>query len=669
MSHAPEVSPTPPRCVRGALLIAALALLAATGCRPRVEVAWAPAHAVAPDDDRWPDAKAVVLLDDTHLIDVVSHDTSYAEWRFHRIIRLRSRDALELADLRIELWSDQEIGDFLARSIAPDGTVKAIDAGALSDAPVTEGGEEKARVVVASIPGAQVGGVIEYSYSIRADYPLHAWQTDYAKLTNLRGLPIVRARMRITVNSIIKYAARIYNTRQPIEVIEDGNLRHLVWQAEDIAPPPDEEWAPSDDAWPRLVFKVKAFLFKSWRRDITTTWGDVLRTWTRRLYGEPDRLYAGYDPPPLPACDGDGRVDCLARAALAVARERAPFDALAGGFGGTDPLRKVLERGTADHFEKAVLVGRLLRDAGLEVDYAFGVRRHTRELDLDYPHQHPINHLILRLPKQAGLDAPVWLDPACEHCAPGELSDWSLGASVFLMGYEAKALDSDTVTGEHTLASGRPARANRVHNAFTMTLEPDGTAAVTLVETYEGLRAVWYARDLRRQSADARRKAAEARVADLDRRAVLDEAPDPTCDRAAGECTRRLVFRIPAYAIADGDELLVPLSLLHGSGRFSVPGEKRTRDMVLPTSESFEETLALTPPAGFAFVDGPTPFEARSDAFETRFEIEAGDTVRVRREARRRAGRFPPAAHGARVEALRQALRTRETRLRLRRAP
>lgn len=644
---------------------------AALGCRPHVDVRWGPATAIPADDDRWPDAKAVIVLADTELIDISSHDTSYAEWRVHRIIRLRSPDALDLADLRITLGKNREIGDFKARSISPDGVVRSIDASALKSAAVKEDEEDVARVFVASIPGAEVGGVIEYTWSIESDYPLDWYSDDYRRLTAMPGLPIVQARMRITVNSIVRYSVRITNTRDKVRKVKDGSLRHLTWTSSDIGPPPDEKWAPTDDAWPRLLFKVKAYVFKSWRRSVSRTWGDILYWRARRLYGDPNTLYEDYEAPPLPDCpEGIMQTMCRVKAALAVAREEAAFDGLANSFfGQVEPLSRVLAEQAANQYEKVVLVGRLLRDAGLEVQYAFGVRPATGRVNPDYPDVWPLNHMLLYLPDQPGLAGPMWLDPGCEHCAPGELSDYSEGAQMFLIEYADAMLDRPEVKAKRVVARGKAATPDRVHNHLAVQLDADGAATVTLEETYEGMRAAWFAREIRRWSEDEAEKAPEDRLARIDRRARLLEAPAPTCDRAAGRCTRTLRFIVPGYATVDGDDLVVPLTLMHGSGRYSVPKRaRRTREMVLPTNDAFHETLELTLPDGYTFAEGPKNFTAESDAFVTRLTLTA-EPGRVQVDAvdSRRRGRYAPEGYGPRRAALSRSYDARQARIRLRR--
>lgn len=640
------------------------ALVLFSGCRPGAEVKLSPLTAIAADDGKWPEAKAVIDKDDTHLIVIASHDTSYSEWRYHRIIRLRSPDALKLADLRIELSKNREITDFMARSIAADGTVRTIDDGDLKSAPVEAEDDTVAEVFVASIPNAEVGGVIEYTYSVKADFPLHGWLTHYRDLTDLKGLPIRKARMKVTLNKFVRYSVQVARTTSKIRKEKDGVVRHLIWEAQDIGPPPKEKWAPIDDGWPRFLFKVKAFATKTWRRDITRSWDAVLGWRVRTLHGKPERLYEKYEAIEQLECPA-GDVMCRVEGALTIARERVAFDGLVSSFRKVRPLHEMLAAGTANQYEKAAFVGKLLRDGGVEVRYAFGVRPATRKLDIDYPYAADINHMLLFLPQQEGLDKPLWLDAACEFCAPGELSDYSRGAQMLLTDYDA---DEDEVTAKVTRAGGEAPLADRVRETYTVTLSPSGDAEIRLDEVHEGTRAMWFARTLRKQDDEERQKSAESAAAAIDARAELLDAPKPTCDAAAGRCTRVVTVSVPGLAVVDGAELVLPLKLLDDDGIFEVPKKKRTRRVKLSTTRIFEEALVVTLPAGFEVAAAPQAFEASSDAFDTALTVEQGPgELSLLRRAAWRQGWYPAQPHAPRVEALGKAAAVRDAPIRLRR--
>lgn len=635
-------------------LALALALAALAGCRPHL--ALDPPAALPAATEKWPGAAAVVLLAEHELLEAVRDDTAYAEQRVHHVVQIRTAAALGEGDVRINLREGDEITAFRARSLAPDGTVRTIGPEALSAAPFKKGEDEVGRIMTAAIPGVVAGSVIEFEYVIHSDTWYREWHWHLS-----RRYPVLEARVRMTMTDLIRYAAKVYNSPEKLRVRREGDLRVVEWSQREIGLPPAESHTPLDDHWPRVTFRVKQLIFKSFRRDITLDWSNTLRWHHRDLTGESDRFYGGYVAPPMPACPGEpaARASCLIDAALAVSRERSPFDGFRS-WHRARPLREVLGAGGGAAFEKAALVSRLLRDGGLRVEHAFTVRAQRRRLDHAHPSADALDHLVLYLPAQPGLSAPLWIDPACDHCRPGTLPDDSRG-------YQAVVLDGDGKARTRTIG-GAEARADALSRRYRVEWTAEGGAVVHLAEQAEGTVASQTARADRGRDEAARREDAEKLARQIDERGRLEDAPAWRCDLALGECARALRVTIPGLAIADRDELLVPLTVLAPNGLFPPTG-KRQRDLVIETGARLTETVEVPVPAGHVFVGGPDAFQTTSDAFTAALDVSCRDgvvTLTQRRERRR--GRYTPVAAEHRSAALTPPMRTRQQHLRFRSA-
>lgn len=645
-------------------LLTLLALLgAATACRPSLELS--PEESTWHDAaEKWPDAPAVVLLDEIELLNLSRDDTSYANLRVRRVLHVRHRDALEAANIRIRQYEGRELTAFRARSIAPDGKVRSIGPEALAAAPVEEGGEDAGAFLTAAVPGVVVGSTVEYEFVMRNKgwWPTLSYDYDSA-------YPIVEARARIAITDPIQHATKVYNTNQKVTVRRDGPLRYIEWSQRDIPMPLAEVDAPGDDHWPRLRFRVKQVVSGTLQMDLARHWRDVLADRIEALTDDDhDPFYAGYEAPAMPACPGDaaGRAACLVDAALAIARDRVVFTGF-GGWGSIRSLDDVLEAGEGTGFEKAVLVSRLLRDAGLEVEHGFTVRSLRRDIDHAFPAASDLDHLVLRLPVQPGINEPLWIDPACEHCRAGTLPEWSRGFQAIVLD-EENAEDDEGSARVVAIGEAR-ARPDVVAHRSRVTIADDDTATVEHEERREGGPAQSTARAVRGLHDWEHREEADELAEFIDERARLDAHTPFTCDRAVGECRRTLRASIPGYAWRAGDALRVPLSVMFQSeGYPDLPEPKRSRDHIVPASVSFIETVEVPVPKGYVFAGGPTANDTPGDAFSARLEVSCRDgivTLVQRTEARR--GRYTPAAIETRRAPLIAAIHTRDDHLRFRR--
>jgi len=151
---------------------------------------------------------------------------------------------------------------------------------------------------------------------------------------------------------------------------------------------------------------------KGYDQDFATSWASATRDYVRRLVEASDALDEGYEAPFRPAGSDP------AAAALAWVHERkgrpgadVPWHAARG-------LKAPLEGNDLTATDKVHLLHWLLREA--RVPHRFVIARPAR-----YPHVSadlPVPDAFVIPILAVGADAsPVWLDPACTACAPGEV--------------------------------------------------------------------------------------------------------------------------------------------------------------------------------------------------------------------------------------------------------
>src|SRR5262249_23209154 len=95
--------------------------------------------------------------------------------------------------------------------------------------------------------------------------------------------------------------------------------------------------------------------------------------------------------------------------------------------GGHQPLKEVLATGRANNFDKVLLLGKLLSQSDVSFKYALVARSPERYLDPNFPMLVGLDHLIVYVPEQRGIEQLLFVDPSCEHCGVGQLPAWLVG--------------------------------------------------------------------------------------------------------------------------------------------------------------------------------------------------------------------------------------------------
>ncbi len=226
----------------------------------------------------WPDTGAVVLEDEAtleYVLDPLDAHVVRAVIDHRRRIKILSAEGLSAAD--VELWTDEmaRVGGIVGRSVRPDGSIVELDA--LSRAPVPEApklldvGHIRFRV-----PGAQVGGLIEYRYqrTFPDAYLVPAW---------IFGgrYPVLRAELSILFPKALRLDYRFGKGPRVEEVLplrrplEDGRER-LVFVQKDLPVYYAERFAPHPSRvqpWVASVITSNSSFGTTLRLE---SWNDVL---------------------------------------------------------------------------------------------------------------------------------------------------------------------------------------------------------------------------------------------------------------------------------------------------------------------------------------------------------------------------------------------------------
>src|SRR5581483_3936771 len=272
------------------------------------------------------------------------------------------------------------------------------------------------------------------------------------------------------------------------------------------------------------------------------------------------------------------------------------------------PLREVMDSRAANHLEKAVLVWKLLKDAGVKLFYAGAVRQAPRSLEADFPLAARMDHLLLWIAPTDGAPNGIWIDPSCESCRAGELPAWAVGAQAVVFAerlsdeYGRKPIAGQLKTVEGVAMA--ESRASRKTDAVLDAATGNVSAHISL-ETV-GQWAASEALKVRAWQADDWAKNAEKIVQARLAGAVVVKADPWLCARSRARCVRELRFDLPSYASIDAGELHVPLGLFVSDYDRTFERADRQGDVVFSQPFTTRDELRLTLPSGFSVARLPS---------------------------------------------------------------
>lgn len=377
------------RAARGARALAALAVLLAASAGPAVAVAryplpeWAAAlRSGAETASRFPEADAVVLLDDWTITASKGERSGERHWA----VRVMTKDGIAASRLEIGRNLFQDVRKVRAWVRDPDGTVTSYDEddGTLIGSRDAWTLDDATRLVL-DLPEVEPGSTVYVSYRFRkiSDLP-----QDFFPLQ--RGVPVALARVSLSVEGGTRARARVGGGSNPgpDEVTQRGS-----WEFRDLPGWTERE---EDDETPRRVERLLVLDYATGPGPYPfEDWGAVAR-WAAALF--------------VPVPDKTGELDALVKAvgaaggdpldaALKAARGLRYF-AIEIGWGGwrPRPVATTLSRGLGDCKDKSFVLVEALRRLGIEAVPVLIVAPRHRTVDPALPSAFAFNHVVTGIP-------------------------------------------------------------------------------------------------------------------------------------------------------------------------------------------------------------------------------------------------------------------------------
>ena len=578
----------------------------------------------APAPARHPGAAAVILLDEERYAVRVSGQSATTTMSRHVVTAVL--DEAGAADaVEVHLRTARRIGkggvttdsNLRARVIRPDGTTLDIPPDRIIETQTVASEALEVNERILRFPDARAGTLLEYVYDAERDGAF-----DYRWDAPPTRFPVERYRVVVDFPATASVEFFTHNSTVRPRIDEDAN--HLELELDDLPARQRELWeVPSQEVVPWWEMRLAT------RRRLTT-WTD-LGGWLARRW-KLSHVFDGLQLAVHPSGDCDTR--CRVDRAVAYVRDTVELDEGAG----VRPLREVVAAGRAREDEKAALLWRALDRLGVEVEIAAA----GRTLEVRLPVQR-FEHLLVHVPAQEGLLVPLWIDPSCERCAPGELPRRWLTARALI---ERDDQDPDHRRSELVPVVGKAASEGVGESHLDARLNDAGDLAVDARQTRRADEAVRYRLLTRDLTATQRRALIEGALHVRQPTARLEGDVAITCARTSGECETRFHYVMPGYAALDGDKLLVPLAALTTSFDLDAPPQTRAGDIYFERASGASERLTLHPPPGWQVEELPTPVNFLGGGMvNVHFSAAAeSGNAEVRRSIDHPEGRYPRSA-------------------------
>ena len=484
------------------------------------------------------------------------------------------------------------------------------------------------RVVQVTFPRLAPGDVVEVRWRVDDVSSRNAFADYFGDLEVVQaGVP--RGRWTYVLRAPATRAFFVHTSAlsdgRPLRAEErtEGDVRVRTWTADDVPALPPEENSPGST---ERAGYLHLSTYRSWEDVGRWYWGLVrdqlvaddrmraaVREATRGLTAPRDRVRAIYN--------------------WVITHTR--YVALEFGIHGFKPypVAQVCARGFGDCKDKASTIVTMLREAGIDASIALVRTRRNGRIETTPASLAIFDHAIAYVPS---LD--LFLDGTAEHSAMDELPTGDQGVMALIVNQrgEAHLVETPVYTPDRNVTTVRA----------EVTLQNSGGASVRVTQTMRGpdgagLRA--------RLEAEATRV---ERVED----GIRDHFPGARVTAVrTGDLTRvdepaRFEYdaTVPVFGTRQGDSVLfapvVPMNL----ARSYAARSSRTRDVVLGTPSTWDETRVIHLPPGATVTESPPPARIDTPFGRLEYTVEAaGNELRVRRVLVLARDRVPPQEYAA----------------------
>lgn len=537
-----------------------------------------------PDQEEYPDAGAVVLLDEGRMEIGGSAPIGFSVFERHRIIKIFNTRGHRYANVSIPYNSQSQVDRIQARTISAEGDITVLDEKDIYDVTFYPNfifySDQRAKIF--TIPAVANGSIIEFRYR------LNVWSRTFWHAWRFQDdVPTVLSRFTLVEPSEWKVNYRIYriDIESGIEKAPAGFKSVYTWEAQNIPALKTEFGMP-----PRNKTTARLALAPVWIQ----TWEDVTK-WYHDL-SEP-QTKAGYQIKKLASTLTVGTNNNKEKLKIIYewVRDRIRYIAVEIGIGGYKPhaAEKVLVNRYGDCKDMTTLLCSIAHEAGINVYPVLISTLQNGLPDTSLPSQLHFNHLIAYCPT-VGANG-FWMDATEKGCPFGRLPWYDQGLPVLIVGKNGKAKILTTPLV--------PADSNSTVMDWCVNLDFSGEAIVQGKTYLRGAQASELREDFYFTSPDSRRQWLETYLAKRCSGAKLDSFNITGLDSVYDPLMISYTFRTATFCVPHSDRLIFRPGLFSA---FDLPDYFRSPERTYPVQFSFgslkEMKLTINMPTNFSVV-------------------------------------------------------------------
>ncbi len=456
-----------------------------------------------PGKEEYPDASALVLLDEGRMELSDGSDIQFSTFEKHRIVKILDRSGQRYANIVIPYSPPSEVDFIQARTISPDGEITVLEEGDIYDVTAFPDfifySDQRAKRF--TMPAVEEGSIIEYRYRVTI-WNLTYWHSWRFQET----VPVLLSRFTLSSPAQLDVDYRTYGLDVEPRIIDapTGFNSTYRWEVRDVAPLQAEVGMPSlNEVTKRLALAPIG----------VKTWDDVSK-WYHQLV--------------QPRMQTDNKIkEITAELAKGAetdyeklrniyewVRDQVRYIAVEIGIGGYQPhpVKKVFATQYGDCKDMVTLLCSMGEEAGIEMYQTLISSKPNGIPDTTLPSQFQFNHVIAYAPEVG--ENGIWMDPTEKGTEFGELPWYDQGMPVLMVGENGE--------GQFLTTPKAPVQENKVIVDWLVDLEESGAAIVHGTKKLWGAPASELREELFAATQTSRQKWLERQVASLCSGADLD---------------------------------------------------------------------------------------------------------------------------------------------------